>query len=117
MKKRIGSKLYDTDNGVLVVPDVTPGKHLYKQPKNRTFYFFDGVTIQPVTFDEAADIIRGAGDPDLLRFLEVKPSPRGCVSLSVVSPERFYKLERIAKARGVSIKSRVEAWIDGLPDV
>ena len=76
---------------------------------------FDGVTIQPLSFDDAADIILGAGDPNLEHFLEVKPSVRGCVTISVTS-DRYYKLERIAKARGVSIKSIVEAWIDGLPE-
>lgn len=113
MKKRIGSKLYDTDNGILVMPDVTPGNSLYKQPKNRTFYFFDGEKITPVEFSEAAELIRGAGDPDLLKMLEIKPSNRGCATLSV-TVDRYYKLERVAKARGVSMKSIIENFIDSL---
>ena len=35
MKKRIGSKLYDTDNGILILQDTgITGLNLYKQPKN-----------------------------------------------------------------------------------
>ena len=111
MKKRIGSKLYDTDKGILVLPD----QHLYKQPNKRTFYIFDGATITPIEFDQAAEMIRQAGDPDLLQYIAVKPSNRGCVSLGVTL-DRYEKLGRVAKARGVSMKSLIEGFIDSLPE-
>lgn len=116
MKKRIGSKLYDTDNGILILKDAAPGQSLYKQPNKRTFYLFGGETISPLTFDEAAEIIRGVGDPDLVHFLEVKTSDRGCISIGSVTADRYHKLERIARARGVSMKSIIESFIDSLPE-
>ena len=111
MKKRIGSKIYDTEKGIPVLPE----KGLYKQPKNRTFYLFDGEQITPVAFDYAAEMIRGAGNPEAEKLLYVKTDPRGCARL-VVTVDRYYKLERYAKAHNVSMKSIIEAYIDSLPE-
>ena len=44
MKKRIGSKFYDTERGVPVLPE----QNLYKQPSKKTFYLFDGEKITTV---------------------------------------------------------------------
>ena len=111
MKKRIGTKLYDTDNGVPVIPE----KHLFKQANKRTFYLFDGEKIEPLTLNQAAEIIRGEGNPALEKYLDVRPTARGCVSLGVTS-DRYHKLERYAKANGRSMKSVIEELIDSLPD-
>lgn len=109
MKKRIGSKLYDTEKGIPVIP----ARGLYKQPNKRTFYLFDGVTITPITYDEATDMIRGAGDPELLRFLEVKADSRGCTKLGI-TVDHYNKLQTYAAGRGVSMKALIEAYIDSL---
>lgn len=111
MKKRIGSKIYDTEKGIPVLPE----KGLFKQPKNRTFYLFDGKQITPISFDEAAEMIRGAGDAEAEKLLGVKTDPRGCVRLAVTL-DRYYKLERYAAAHNVSMKSIIEAYIDSLPE-
>lgn len=111
MKKRIGSKLYDTEKGIPVLPE----KNLYKQPAKRTFYLFDGEKITPVSYEDAAEMIRGAGNDDLLKYLEVKPSNRGCVTLSV-TVDRYQKLGRYAHAKGISMKSIIEKFIDDLPE-
>ena len=111
MKKRIGTKLYDTEKGIPVIPEL----NLYKQPNKRTFYTFDGETITPVDFDKAAEMIRDTGDPDLLQYIQIKPSNRGCATLSVTL-DRYYKLEKYAHRTGVSMKSLVESFIDSLPE-
>lgn len=111
MKKRIGSKFYDTDNGIPVLPD----QHLYKQPNKRTFYLFDGATITPLDFDQAADMIRQAGDPDLLQYITVKPNDRGCAKLTV-TVEHYDKLSAYCRRTGVSMKSLIEGFIDSLPE-
>ena len=67
------------------------------------------------TAEEAAEMIRGAGLPDSDRFLDVKPTARGCVSLGV-TVDRYHKLERFAKLHNVSMKSVIEAYIDSLPE-
>lgn len=112
MKKRIGSKLYDTEKGVPVLPE----KNLYKQANKRTFYLYDGKQITPLTFEEAADMIRGAGDPDLEKYLEVKVTARGCVSVGVVTTDHYHKLEQYARREGRSMKSIIESFIDSLPE-
>jgi hypothetical protein len=111
MKKRIGSKIYDTEKGIPVLPE----KGLYKQPKKRTFYLFDGKQITPISFDEAAEMIKGAGDPNAEAFLEVKSSDRGCVSCTI-TVEHYNKLQKYALSRGRSMKSIIEAYIDSLPE-
>ena len=111
MKKRIGSKLYDTDKGILVLPD----QHLYKQPNKRTFYIFDGATITPIEFDQAAEMIRQAGDPDLLQYIDVKSDIRGCTKLGV-SIGHYRKLSEYSRRTGVSMKSLIEGFIDSLPE-
>ena len=110
MKKRIGSKFYDTDNGIPVLPD----QHLYKQPNKRTFYLFDGVTITPLNFDQAAEMIRQAGDPDLLQYIGVKPSKRGCLTITI-DADHYVRVSEYSRRTGVSMKSLIEGFIDSLP--
>ena len=111
MKKRIGTKLYDTDAGIPVIPE----KHLYKQPNKRTFYLFDGEKIEPLTLEQAAEMIRGEGDPDLeSKWLGVKSDARGCTKIGI-TVDRYNKLSAYSRRTGQSMKSLVEAWIDSLP--
>lgn len=110
MKKRIGSKLYDTDKAECILPE----KKLYKQPKNRTFFTFDGTTITPISFEEAEEIIRGAGDPDLMALFDVKTDPRGYARVAITS-EHYNKLSAYARATGRSMKSIIEEFINSLP--
>lgn len=109
MKKRIGTKLYDTEKAIPVLPE----QGLYRQQKNRTFFFFDGETITPIEFDEAKAIIEEAGDPELLQFLQVKPNNRGCAGL-MVSIDKYNKLSAYAAYVGKPLKAIVEEYIDSL---
>ena len=112
MKKRIGSKLYDTEKGIPVLPE----KNLYKQPNKRTFYLFDGVTIEPLSMEQAEELIRGEGDPDLeSQYLGVKTDPRGCARIAVTI-DHYTKLSEYSRRTGQSMKSLVEAFIDSLPE-
>lgn len=115
MKKRIGLKFYDTDNGIKVLQDPGTGKNLYKQHNKRTFYLFDGETITPVTFDQAEKMIKGAGSPDLLQFLEIKADVRGCTKIGV-TVNHYNKIQAYAARRGLSIKYIIESYIDSLPE-
>ena len=109
MKKRIGTKLYDTDTAIRIIPE----QNLYKQAKNRTFFLFDGEKITPIDYEQAAEIITNTGDPNLKKYLYVKPSNRGCATLAVTI-DRYYKLEKYAKEHGVSMKKVIEDFIDTL---
>ena len=115
MKKRIGSKLYDTDRGELILQDPITGQDLYKQPNKWSFYLFDGGSIEPLTFDQAAEIIRGKGDPDLLQYLEVKPDARGCTKISV-TVRHYNKIQAYASRQGQSVKSIIVSFIDSLSE-
>ena len=109
MKKRIGTKLYDTDKAIPVLPE----RGLYKQPNKRTFFLFDGEKITPLEFDQAKEMIEGAGNPDLIKYLEMKPNNRGCVTVCV-TVDRYEKLVAYAKKVGKSQKSIIEDFIDSL---
>lgn len=115
MKKRIGSKLYDTDNGIKVLQDPETGKDLYKQQNKRTFYLFDGEQITPLTFDQAEEMIKAAGSPDLLQHLEIKADARGCTKIGV-TVDHYNKIQAYAARRGLSIKNLIESYIDSLPE-
>lgn len=111
MKKRIGTKLYDTDAGIPVIHE----KHLYKQANKRTFYLFDGEKIEPLTLEQAAEMIRGEGDPDLeAKWLGIKADTRGCTRMTL-SIDSYNKLSAYSRRTGQSMKSLVEAFIDSLP--
>ena len=57
MKKRIGTKLYDTEKAAPVLPDLG----LYKQGQKQTYFIFDGVTITPLSYEDAAAMLQTAG--------------------------------------------------------
>ena len=110
MKKRIGTKIYDTEKGISVLPELG----LYKQPKNRTFYLFDGEKITPISYDEAENMVRGAGREDLLSNLfHRKADYRGCSNVQI-SIEHTEKLSAYSRKVGKSMKSIIEAYIDSL---
>ena len=109
MKKRIGSKLYDTEKGIPVMPEIG----LYKQPSKRTFYLFDGEKITPVEFDQAKEWIMGAGRADLLSMFDVKTDNRGSVRMAI-SAEHYEKLSKLSRISGISCKKLIENYIDSL---
>ena len=109
MKKRIGSKLYDTERGIPVLPE----QNLYKQPSKKTFYLFDGETITPISYEEAYNMVRGAGKEDLLDKLGRKPDSRGNCSLKV-STEHADKLFEYSRITGIPQKTLLEQFIDSL---
>ena len=111
MKKRIGTKLYDTDKGIPVLPE----KGLYKQPMKRSFYLFDGEKIEPVEYDQAEQMIRGAGNADLMQFLEAKPNYRGVNQISI-DADHYKRLMAYSRKTGVSCKKLVEQFIDSLSE-
>ena len=109
MKKRIGSKLYDTERGIPVLPE----QNLYKQPSKKTFYLFDGETITPVSYDEAYNMIQGAGRNDLLSIMGRKADRKGNACIKV-SAEHADKLNEYSRRMGISQKKLLEQFIDSL---
>ena len=83
MKKRIGTKLYDTDKGIPVLPEMG----LYKQPLKRSFYLFDGEKITPVEYAEAEQMIKASGNADLMQYLEAN----GCGDNDHSAVAKYYE--------------------------
>ena len=109
MKKRIGTKIYDTEKGIPVIPELC----LYKQPNKRTFYIFDGEKITPLDFTEAEKMVVGAGRDDLLSMFGVKADSRGVVRFAIKQTS-YDKLAEYSRKTGRSMKSIIEAYIDSL---
>ena len=108
MKKRIGSKLYDTDTALCILPD----RGLYRTQRNQTYFLFDGEKITPVEYDDAAEMIReaGGGDHLLVHRPDVKGNSR--VNISAAAADR---LAAYCRAHGVTQKKVIEDFIDSLP--
>lgn len=109
MKKRIGTKIYDTDKGIPVIPEIG----LYKQPLKKTFYLFDGGTITPLSFEETQNVMKGAGRDDLLSMLKRSHDAKGVTNLRIKA-ESVDKLAAYSRAVGRSMKSIIEDYIDSL---
>ena len=109
MKKRIGTKIYDTEKGIPVIPEL----NLYKQPVKKTFYKFDGREIIPVDYDTAVEMIKGAGKPELLKLIEKKADIKGNTAIKI-SVEHANKLFEYAQKNGISQKKIIENFIDSL---
>jgi hypothetical protein len=108
MKKRIGTKIYDTESAILVLPE----KGLYRAQKKQTYFLFDGETITPVEYDQAAEMITAAGGGDLLKH---KPLGRGNNSTLNVSAPAADRLAEYCRRHGVSQKKVLEDFISNLP--
>ena len=111
MRKRIGTKLYDTDKGILVLPEI----NLYRQPLGRSFYYFNGEKITPVPYEEAEKMITESGNETAIASLYRKPNNDGDthVAISAASADR---LSAYCRRHKTSQKKVVEELIDTLPD-
>lgn len=112
MKKRIGTKLYDTDRATLILPAVG----LYKQPARLSFFLFDGGEgIQPVTVEEARDLVERFGTADDMRHF-IRRGDRYGLSAVQISAEAADALEAYCERHGVTQKAVIEGFIASLKD-
>ena len=111
MRKRIGSKLYDTDSALIIIPE----KNLYRTQKNQTYFIYDGNNIFPLNYHEAEKIIYEFGNEETKKYLSHKPDVygRAKINISAASAER---LSAYCRRHKVSQKQVVEDLIDSLPD-
>lgn len=109
MRKRIGTKIYDTDKGVLVLPEL----NLYRQPLGRSFYYFDGEKITPISYDEAEKIIFESGNETAIASLHRKPNYKGetHIAISAASADR---LSAYCRKHKTSQKKVIEDYIETL---
>lgn len=108
MKKRIGSKLYNTDTAICVLPD----QHLYRAQKMQTYFRFDGETITPVDYETAVKMItEGGGNEDILTGH--KASRKGLTVINV-SAQAADHLSAYCRANNLMIKKVIEDFIYSL---
>ena len=107
MKKRIGTKLYDTDTAICVLPE----KNLYRTQHKQTYFLFDGAQITPVSYEEAAEMITAAGDGGHL--LRHRPDVKGRSKIGI-SSDMADRLAAYCRRHGVSQISVIESFIADL---
>ena len=108
MKKRIGTKLYDTDTAVLLIPEI----NLYRTQRKQTYFYFDGSEINPVEHSEAEQLLKQHG---LDIYLKHKSSKKGQSSICIpaVSADR---LSAYCRRHNVTQTEVIKNYIDSLPD-
>lgn len=112
MKKRIGTKLYDTDRAALILPAIG----LYKQPARLSFFLFDGGEgIRPVTVEEARGLVEQYGGPDDMRHFTRRGDRHGLTTVQI-SAEAADALEAYCERHGVTQKAVIEGFIASLKD-
>ena len=109
MIKRIGSKLYNTDTAICVLPE----KGLYRTQRNQTYFLFDEENITPISYDEAAEMLKAAGGGDILTNRRADYKGRSPISISVDAANR---LAAYCRAHDVSQKKVIEDFINSLPE-
>lgn len=106
MRKRIGTKIYDTTTAVCVIPEL----NLYKKLRSFDFFFFDGDTITPASYQEAEILLTQAQKTE---FLKRKSAKDGftCIGISASSAD---KLAAYCRKNGLTQKEVLEGFIDTL---
>ena len=108
MKKRIGSKLYNTDTAICVLPD----QHLYRAQKMQTYFRFDGETITPVDYEEAVKMItEGGGNEDILTGHKASHKGYTVINVSTSAADR---LAAYSRKTGIPMKKIIEDYINSL---
>ena len=107
MKKRIGSKLYNTDTAICVLPD----QHLYRAQKMQTYFRFDGETITPVDYETAVKMLADGGADDILTGH--KASRKGYSSIGI-TPSAADRLAAYSRKTGIPMKKIIEDYIESL---
>ena len=106
MKKRIGTKDYNTDTAILVLPDI----NLFRKSHSFDFFYFDGNTITPIEYDVAKEILIQSGKEE---FLYRKPTKDGFVNIGISAPYAN-QLSEYCRKNNKSLKEVIESIIENL---
>ena len=109
MKKRIGTKLYDTDTAILVVPEL----NLYRTQKKQTYFYYDGEVITPIEYQEAEKVITKSNNINAINMLGRRGDRRGNskIEISALAADR---LAAYCRASGKTQKEVIEEFINSL---
>ena len=107
MKKRIGTKLYDTDSATLVIPECK----LYRKNRSFDFFYFDGSMITPVKFSEAENLLKKFGKTE---YLQRKAAKDGFTQIGISAASADH-LAAYCRENQVTQKKVIEDYIETLP--
>lgn len=103
MKQRIGTKLYDTEKAICIIPEIG----LYKQGKSQSYFLFDEQTISPLEFSEAQKILEEKGFSKITKH---SADYKGRAKIGI-SPEAADHLAAYCRTHGVTQKKVIEDFI------
>ena len=106
MKKRIGTKLYNTETADCVSAEIG----LYRQHKKQSYFIYDGKNIKAIDNDAAKELLRQHGIQDVITR---KPGKNGDAKLGV-SPASADRLANYCRSHGVTQKKVLEDFISTL---
>ena len=109
MKRRIGTKLYDTETAITVLPEM----NLYRAQKNQTYFLFDGAEITPIDYQEAQKMIVQSGNEELMKLLSKTPNSKGQCAI-MVSASAADHLSAYCREQNVTQKKVIENFIFSL---
>ena len=101
MRKRIGSKLYDTGTSELV-KDVGVGVLYRKRTRDREWFLVIGGTIEPLNEDQARALL---GED-----VRVQAAPDNRIMIAI-DRETHMKISGVAKERGITIGDAVRELV------
>jgi len=107
MKKRIGTKLYDTETAVCLLP----GRGLYKQGGRQTYFIYDGQEIKPIEYNEAEKILIAAGMTEITKH---SADHKGRAKIGI-SPAAADRLAAYCRINNITQKAVIESFINSLP--
>ncbi len=110
MKKRIGSKLYNTETAIPVLPE----QNLFRQSWGQTFFFFDGNSITPIEYKDAELLIRESGNQDAIKLLTRKADKQGDTNIRI-SAHCADRLSAYCRENQLTQKQVIENFINTLP--
>lgn len=106
MKKRIGSRLYNTDTAECIAESIG----LYRQRNRQTYFIYDGQEIKPIEYNEAEKLLLEIGIKDTTTH---KAGKNGQTKIGV-SPDAADRLAAFCRVHGVTQKKVIEDFIYSL---
>lgn len=107
MKKRIGSRLYNTDTAECIAESIG----LYRQRNRQTYFIYDGQEIKPIEYNEAEKLLLEIGIKDTTTH---KAGKNGQTKIGV-SPAAADRLAAYCRINNITQKAVIESFINSLP--
>lgn len=109
VKKRIGSKLYDTGSAICILQE----QKLFRTQHKQTYFIYDGSNITPVSYEDAAAMIDKYGGKTERTYLYRSGNRHGTSTVNL-STDHADRLAAYCREHEISQKKVIEDFIDSL---